>query len=105
MTDAEPSRADDAMRGMANVQEALRALAGGDEGRALAALDGSPAQTSWAAATLLGIVHDVFTSVAGNDAAEAARLLAGLADSMDGDMAETGATMILRDALRGQDPT
>ncbi len=83
---------------MARVQDALRALAAGDDTRAAELVTGPPAETAWAAVTLLGIVHDVFLAVAGHDVEAARQQLAGLADSMDGDMAETGAALVLRDA-------
>jgi hypothetical protein len=93
-----PDRADEAMRGMARVQSALRALAQGDERAAVAHLQGPPQETAWAAATLIGIVQDLFLALAGQDAELARERLAGLAESMDGDMAETGAALVLSDA-------
>jgi hypothetical protein len=95
-------RADQAMQGMARVQSALRALAAGDESAATALVSGPPEETAWAAATLLGIVQDLFLAIAGQDADAARQQLAGLADSMDGDMAETGAALVLREAQEGE---
>jgi hypothetical protein len=94
--------ADEAMAGMARVQAALRALAAGDESRAHDSLVGPPEETSWAAVTLLGIVQDLFRALSGHDEAAARTQLAGLADSMDGDMAATGASLVLRKALEDE---